>query len=340
MYYMPRGPRLDAPDALYHVMARAIERRRLFHDDHDRADFLTRLGRVAQAAHSPVYAWCLMPNHFHLLLRRGTAALPSMMRRLLTGYAVAFNHRHHRTGHLLQNRFKSILVQEDPYLLELLRYIHLNPVRARLIVDLDELERYPWTGHAVLRGRRTYAAQDTTFILEQFGRSTAEARRAYQQFVRAGLEQGARPELDGGGLRRSQGRWHPVERVRCGRERWTADERLLGSSEFVHAVLQQAAPPPRPLAARSAIGPVLTPLLQTVAARCGLSAAALASNSRRRPVVAARALVSQVAVERYALSPTHVADALGVSRQTVLYGVAHASRLLARQHWSLDALLP
>lgn len=93
---MPRGPRLDAPDALYHVIPRAIERRRLFHDDRDRTGFLRRLDRIAQAARCPIYAWSLMPNHFHLLLRRGTCALSAMMRRLLTGYAVTFNHRHHR----------------------------------------------------------------------------------------------------------------------------------------------------------------------------------------------------------------------------------------------------
>jgi hypothetical protein len=263
-----------------------------------------------------------------------------MMRRLLTGYAVTFNHRHHRTGHLLQNRFKAILVEDEPYLLELLRYIHLNPVRAGLVADLRTLDRYAWTGHAVLRGRRAYAAQDTSFVLSQFGDSPAAARRAYQEFVRAGLDQGHRPELDGGGLRRSQGRWHPVDSVRRGRERWTADERVLGSSEFVDALLQQVPAPPRPVAVRPDIGLVLHPLLQTVAARCGLSAAELATNSRRRPVVAARALVSQVAVHRYALSPTHVATALGVSRQTVLYGVTHARRLLELQHWSPDDLLP
>jgi putative transposase len=108
---MPRGPRLDAPDALHHVIARGIERRAIVEHDGDRQDFLERLARGVERAHTGLFAWCLMPNHFHLLLRTGRAPLSTVMRRVLTGYAVAFNRRHRRAGHLFQNRFKSILVE-------------------------------------------------------------------------------------------------------------------------------------------------------------------------------------------------------------------------------------
>src|SRR3990172_7539602 len=133
---MPRGPRLDAPGTLHHVMVRGIERRAIFRDDRDRADFLRRLAALAAGGALTVYAWALLPNHCHLLLRPGARPLARAMRSLLTGYAGAFNRRHHRAGHLFQNRYKSIVVEEEPYFLELVRYLHLNPVRAGLVPNL------------------------------------------------------------------------------------------------------------------------------------------------------------------------------------------------------------
>ncbi len=116
---MPRGPRLDAPGVLHHVMVRGLERRALFRDDRDRADFVQRLAALAAAQAVAVYAWALLPNHAHLLVRTGRRPLPAAMRALLAGYATAFNRRHQRVGHLFQNRYKSIVVEEEPYLLEL-----------------------------------------------------------------------------------------------------------------------------------------------------------------------------------------------------------------------------
>ena len=118
---MPRQPRLDAPGVLHHVMVRGIERRAIFRDDTDRADFLGRLAALVSATGLSVYAWALLPNHAHLLVRTGSRPLPRVMRSLLTGYAGTFNRRHTRQGHLFQNRYKSIVVEEEPYLLELQR---------------------------------------------------------------------------------------------------------------------------------------------------------------------------------------------------------------------------
>ena len=138
---MPRQARLDAPNALHHVMVRGLERRAIFRDDVDRADFVARLAALAEAGALTVYAWALLPNHAHLLVRTGSRPLPRSMRSLLTGYAGHFNRRHHREGHLFQNRYKSIMVEEDPYLLELVRYLHLNPLRAHVVSDLRALDR-------------------------------------------------------------------------------------------------------------------------------------------------------------------------------------------------------
>ena len=156
---MPRKARIDAAGALHHIIVRGIERRKIFWDDTDRDSFVKRLGQVLAETQTDCFAWALIPNHAHLLLRTGLTPISGVMRRLLTGYAVEFNRRHRRHGHVFQNRYKSILCQEDPYLKELVRYIHLNPLRAKLVADYNSLigwRRFnpqPWR----MGGRQSHA---------------------------------------------------------------------------------------------------------------------------------------------------------------------------------------
>jgi len=134
---MARKSRIDAPGALHHIIARGIERSKIFRDDTDRNNFLDRLSGILKESSTLCFAWSLIPNHFHLLLRTGDVPIATVMRRLLTGYAVFHNRRHSRSGHLFQNRYKSILCQENTYLLDLVRYIHLNPIRAGIVKDIN-----------------------------------------------------------------------------------------------------------------------------------------------------------------------------------------------------------
>ena len=200
---MPRKARIDAPGALHHVIARGIERRKIFRDDEDRHDFIERLGRIVDQTGTACLAWALIPNHFHLLLRTGEFPVAHAMRRLLTGHAIYFNRRHRRHGHLFQNRYKSILCQEDTYLLELVRYIHLNPLRARLVKDMNQLGRYPFSGHGVIMGKFDRPWQSAKPILACFGKQLGPARRNYRRFVAKGIPEGRRSDLVGGGLVRS-----------------------------------------------------------------------------------------------------------------------------------------
>jgi putative transposase len=126
-----------------------------------------------------------------------------MMRKLLTGYAVTFNRRYHCHGHLFQNLYKSILCEEDVYLRELVRYIHLNPIRGGIVRGMEELGLYPYSGHSVLMGKIKSEWQETAGVLGLFGERTASARRAYKEFVEKGIEQGRRADLIGRGLIRS-----------------------------------------------------------------------------------------------------------------------------------------
>ncbi len=150
---MPRSVRLDAPGVLHHVMGRGIERREILHSDIDRNDFINRLSTLAKGGAMEIYAWGLMPNHFYILCKSNNLPLSSSMRKTLTGYVVNFNRRHRRYGHLFQNRYKSIVCQEDVYLKELVRYVHLNLLRAGLVKDLKALNRNPWSGYSTLAGK-------------------------------------------------------------------------------------------------------------------------------------------------------------------------------------------
>ncbi len=136
--------------------------------------FVNRLGKVLIETHTDCFAWAMIPNHVHLLMRTGLTPIATVMRRLLTGYAVGFNRRHRRHGHLFQNRYKSILCQQDPYLLELVRYIHLNPLRARLVPDYKGLKRFSYGGHCVLMGKFNNDWQNTEYILSLFGQKISE----------------------------------------------------------------------------------------------------------------------------------------------------------------------
>jgi len=237
---MPRQKRLDAPGILHHVISRGIDKTEIFKDSADREEFLNRLASGIEKTGCRCYAWSLMPNHLHLLIRTGGSSLSDLMRRVLTGFAQYVNRRRHRHGHLFQNRYKSIVCQEDTYFLELVRYIHLNPIRGELIFTMGELDSYPWTGHSVLVGRKKRAWQSLDELLLWFASQQRVAIRKYREFVREGMNMGRRSDLTGGGLRRSAGGWERIKAFRGMKEYWRGDERILGDGEFVRTVLKLA----------------------------------------------------------------------------------------------------
>jgi len=325
---MPRGPRLDASGVLHHIMIRGLERRRIFRDDQDRTDFVTRLGALAEAKALTVYAWALLPNHVHLLVRTGTRPLSRTMRSLLTGYAGAFNRRHRRAGHLFQNRYKSVVVEEEPYFLELVRYLHLNPLRAGVVKTLTELDRHPWTGHASLLGRRACPWQTTGAVLAQFHHSLRGARIAYRDFVAAAVPLGVRPELQGGGLIRSLGGWSAVTELRRGREHYLGDERILGGSAFVETLQRemersnQPSPPSIPL----------DRLIISICSELDIPPAILSGGSRRRPESRAREAIAYLWTEVLGRPGRPLASALGIRPQSVYEAAARGKE--RAQEWN------
>ena len=332
---MPRRARIDAPGALHHIMVRGIERRRIFRDDEDRNGFVDRLGRVLEESSTACYAWVLMPNHVHLLLRTGTVPIAAVMRRLLTGYAGGFNRRHRRHGQLFQNRYKSILCQDDPYLLELTRYIHLNPLRGKVVRDLEELDGYAYCGHASLMGRREVKWQDVDDVLSLFGGHVGVARGRYRAFMEEGLDMGRRPELVGGGLIRSLGGWASVKAMRKGDVRIKGDERMLGDGDFVMEVLERAEEHLRRAYRLEREGYDLGKVASRVASVLGMEPEEIFTPGRTRQIVTARGLYCFWAVREMGATATSLARQLGISQPAVSMAVRRGERLARERGFTL-----
>ena len=314
---MPRKARIDAPGALQHIVVRGIETTLIFKDARDDQNFLERLANILKETTTPCYAWALMPNHVHLLLRTGGVPLATVMRRLWTGYAQQFNRRHKRHGQLFQNRYKSFLCEEEPYFLELVRYIHLNPLRAGIVKDIKGLNTSPKTGQAVLMGKMNYAWQDTDYVLRFFGKTIRSARKSYLAFVSKGLAMGRRPDLVGGGLIRSLGGWSALKAIRATGMRVMGDERILGSSDFVEKVLEQANEAYEKKTLAMAKGLDLETLIAAVADHFKIDSDIIKSSSRQRTVARVRSIICCLAVDQLIIPGAEVARQLNISTSAV-----------------------
>ncbi len=172
------------PNALYHVTTRGVDRQRIVRDDIDREFWVACLSAAVRATGTLVHAWCLMTNHSHLLVRTPLANIAATMRRLNSRYALGYNRRHRRIGHLFQNRYHAVLIEREEHLLEVARYIVLNPVRAQVC---DCAEDWPWSSYRATAG----TAPRPTFLklrrlLDEFEADDVAAKKRYVDFVAAG----------------------------------------------------------------------------------------------------------------------------------------------------------
>jgi putative transposase len=333
---MPRTARLDAPGVLHHVMIRGIERRNIFRSNKDREDFVERLEVLCPETQTICYAWAFMSNHAHFLFRTGTEPLSRLMRRLLTGYVIGFNHRHNRNGQLFQNRYKSIICQEDTYLRELVRYIHLNPIRAGLVQTLEELRSFKYCGHSSLMGKAKREWQDTDYVLGYFGRSRTEARKAYESFVKEGLKQGRREELTGGGLIRSLGGWTEARNALKGGVHVMSDERILGDSDFVDSVISQSQEHYERRHKLRRQGYDLARIAERVSEVLGIKRDEVFSKGRQGRKVKARSLLCYWAARELGMSHTALAEALEMSIAGVGFSVDRGELIAKKGNFSLD----
>ncbi len=314
---MPRKARIDAPGAVQHIIVRGIERKKIFRNDADRSNFLARLSTIVSETRTTCYGWALIPNHVHLLLRTGTIPIATVMRRLLTGYAVSFNLKYQRHGQLFQNRYKSILCQEDRYLKELVRYIHLNPLRANLASDLKALDRYRWCGHSAIMGKTACDWQNIEYVLKLFGNKISSARRNYRVFVSKGIAEGRRSDLTGGGLIRSLGGWQQVKALRRIGIRFKCDERILGDSEFVEQVLKEAEDRLERRYALEAKGYDFDQVIERVTQVLNMNVSDVLKRSKDPQTVKARSLLCFWANRELGMTTVEISHRLKVSQSAV-----------------------
>jgi len=213
---MPRKPRIHYPGALYHVMLRGNGGANIFLDDQDRSRFLLLLQQVLEKFSVRILAFCLMDNHIHLALQVGDIPLSRIMQNLSFRYTQWFNRRRKMTGHLFQGRFKAILVEADSYLLQLIAYIHLNPVRAGIA---DSPEQFRWSSHRAYLGTEAIPWLSSDYALATLSPQGPQSRKLYAELVQNEAPKGHRKEFHGTG---------------------SLDTRILGQDDFLLETLQNA----------------------------------------------------------------------------------------------------
>lgn len=338
---MPRQGRVDIPGALHHIICRGIERREIFTDDVDRDDFLSRLIELTTTSSTRCFAWALIPNHLHLLLQTGNVPISSLMQKLLGGYATTFNLRHRRCGHLFQNRYKSILCQEETYLLELVRYIHLNPLRASLVSSFEALSDFRYCGHGCMLGcnQDLECWMPIPEVLGRFGDNLGESRKAYKSFVFDGVAMGRRPDLTGGGLRRSVGGWRELRSSRDADMFFESDERILGDSDFVRSVLQSAEDDFERRTRYRRENVDIERLVEVVSSVLEMESKDVCAASKQRQHVRARSLLCFWAVREIGMTEVALAKLLRISQPAVAQAVSRGEKLAHDNGWLLQEVL-
>jgi putative transposase len=236
------------------------------------------------------------------------------MRRLLTGHAVQFNRRHQRSGHLFQNRFKSIICENDPYLLELVRYIHLNPLRANLVQDMNELDEFPWCGHSVLLGKRHLDGQKVNEVLSLFALRLNSGRRLYRQFIQDGMAQGQREDLSGS--RKNI----PVHQSQ---DDIPNDGRILGTTAFIEE-LQEKHGRSETMPARIS----LPELLRRVANYYGVGQEELCQRSQAVAIRQGRDVFCYLATRMLHFPGPEVGEFLHIKRSAVSHAVQRGAEIV------------
>ncbi|MGH8646887.1 MAG: transposase [Gammaproteobacteria bacterium] len=294
---MARRPRVFAPGLLYHVIGRGNQRQTTFLRQADYQAYLERMATYRRKHGVVVWAYCLMPNHVHLLVETTGPPLAKFMQGVQQSYTQYFNRTHEKVGHVFQGRYQAIVCEKERYLVALIRYIHLNPVRAKLVTSP---EQYAYSGHgAYLTGQAT-AVVDPTPGLAVFG-----GGQAYRQFVQEGRGEG------------HQADYYAVE-----------DQRFLGTERFVTQLRAQEAeePPSRPT--RS-----VTSAVKAVAAALRVDPATLKSADRSWTVSRQRTLVAYVLVRRKGYGVGEVAAQLGRDVTTMSVLLSRFADRVQREPW-------
>jgi REP element-mobilizing transposase RayT len=304
---MPRKARITIPGAVHHVMSRGLDGRPIFRDDGDRTFFLRILEQcVARSGHL-VYAWALMDNHFHLVIRTSDYPLASLMRSVNGQYAQFFRRAAESRGYLFQDRYKSIVTQDQNYVEELVRYVHLNPLRAGVCSDMASLDIYPWTGHSTLMGHQSRPFQNTSDVLARFARSRSRAVTMYRAFIEAGI--GAQSDLVET-IRASNNETESIRHTGC----W-----VIGNNEFVKSVVERDRQRRILIAEHAKQGVNVGDIAGKVAKHFGLPVEELSCKGRNNSRSTARKALAYLAHRRLGISVAEIARYFGIRSPSVSY---------------------
>lgn len=323
---MPRTRRIQVPGEIHHVIARGLVDLKLFPNSSDYRAFIERLSLVIEESECLCYAWCLMPTHYHLVLRPTETSLDSVMRRINGSYAREYNKRHNRRGYLFADRYKSRIVQDGTYFRELVRYVHLNPLRAGLVTSLTGLSGYLWSGHRGLLGFDTSSWLAVDETLSRFSpRGTGRARHVYRAFLAEGVAHGGSFDSI----------WEEIRAVAAtpGGDSRFGDGSIVGEQEFVREVRERRHAKQRKLKELRANRPPLETLLTTCRTKHGIADAGDLIRGRRPGRRIAREEFCYLAYRRYGYSLSEIADFLGIQSSPV-YRLAMAGNERMREHRS------
>ena len=324
---------------MHHVLARGVEKRPIFDDDHDMSVFTERLAACVEETDTSVLAWVLMTNHLHLLTRTETVPLSTFMQKLLTGHALYYNKRHERVGHLFQNRFKSIIVQAEEYLMDLVRYIHRNPLRAGLVKFPEYLESYRWSGHRGILHRSTFRWMKRKEVLDHFPGDEHQRVSAYTGFLENDHSENSRSCLSSGCFAVSSKGLIPVGQ--SGADAGYGEGfRLLGTREFGLSVLKRLKEmDDRTFRTRSPSHDVIISLVRLVEDHWKLTEGSLRSGGRRESAVHAREALSFLLIDSLGLTLSDSASIVGVSRQGVCGAIERFRRRIAAEPETVGSVL-
>ncbi len=292
---MARKPRIHYPGAVYHVMLRGNGGQDIFFDLADRSRFLLFIQQGLERFFHRVYAYCLMDNHVHLALQVADTPLSKIMQNLGFRYTQYINREQQRTGHLFQGRFKALLIDEENYLLQLVRYIHLNPLRAGMVKHLDE---YPWSSHGCYLGCRKTPWLTVDKVLGELDENRGRAQQKYGRFVQDGLVEGHRKEF----------------------HRGTYEGRVLGDDRFVEQAFERA---DQRLFRPMTMGAILDGVCDCY----GVDMEALSAPGRQQPLAEARAVAAWLVRQ----SPDLQLKVLGEKLHRDLSGLSQAARRIEQR---------
>lgn len=313
---MPRKARITVAGAIHHIMSRGIEGKQIFLDDEDRHFFLNHLESLLEKTGYLLYAWCLMGNHYHLLIRVNDYPLGNFMRVLNGRYAQYFRKKIGTRGYLFQDRYKSIVTQDQHYIEEMVRYIHLNPIRVGLCNTIMDLDKYPWSGHSAIVGMQSWQIQNTLDVLKRFGKQRKRAIAMYRTFLEAGLDK--HPEIYST-IRKNNLESENIHNTGC----W-----VIGNKEFVSKAITADNAKRMRLAQHAKEGITIEEVARRISKQWGLSDGEIKKRGRNNLRSEARKACAYICNRHYHFPVIQIAQYFNISSPSVSNMIVDGERFV------------